>query len=852
MARMFPEIGPQNTGSPKAEPDIYWRLSRQLSDEFTVIHSLPWLASVAKEIDNRSVPTGEIDFLVLHQELGILAIEVKGGILTHDRTEFVYKKTGQRIDPIRQIRRGSHALSEWLHQSGCGGWKIGYCVIFPNSEMGDSIPVALIDRTINPPQPIVLDIRSLENLGEKIQEIMRYWKNALNTWAIKNHQIEKLIDIILPSEDYTPCWQTRINNDTVTWLRLTEEQSDCLRRIEKSERLVVTGFPGTGKTLLLIEYARRLAALGKTVLVLTYNSLLTKRLRDDLPSSNIKVSTFHEQCRRAANLFNDLTIDLDFSFNENDEEWYETTGPSLLQKAVAENKLLKYDLLIVDEGQALHLDWWDTLYEWFSDQQIIAFCDATQSFAFENSTSAYEIANSIGSESPFTLTVNLRSPRSVFDRIVEVKSSDYQQFCQRNFEPDTLTEIPTRDPENTLKKIIHDLLNKDKILPESIVIIDVNPLSILYRSSNEPLLKNKKSYLDIPIFSAAKFRGLESPVVVIYAGRTNDESALLCAYTRATSRCIVVYDAVSIIKGEYGKFGKILLESVAKDIVQEEAASRLTSGVFDEQQFDLLTIDSQTESLYWCVDWNSWIVYPKNRNYVAQLMWTYHLAVTTDHSVCTWKTSQEVSLEYIEKTKELDKNSRQFCILSFCRKCGLTTPHLHKYGRGISECILCSKSKSEFNEKDIETQSKLSEILDSAEQFKKEDKKTLSIFLIAIGRWNKLVLERDDLNLSSYTPGTSGSIGYQVAHLLIFIEILIGKTEFLKIDDLVKLHTRWCPNLIHQASEKQLHLFFAQALNTWFSKRILRKPETRKSEKGIYERSIDFEDKIRGFIETSR
>ena len=271
MARMFPKIGPQNTGSHKAEPNIYWRLSKQLSDEFTVIHSLPWLASAAREIDNRFVPTGEIDFLILHQELGILAIEVKGGILIHDRTEFVYKKTGDRVDPVGQVRRGVHALARWLNQSGSGSWRIGYCFIFPDSEIGDAIPVSLIDRTINPPQPIVLDIRSLENLGEKIQEIMRYWKNALNTWAIKNHQIEKLIDIILPSEDYTPCWQTRINNDNVTWLRLTEEQADCLQKIEKSERLVVTGFPGTGKTLLLMEYARRSAALGKTVLVLTYN-----------------------------------------------------------------------------------------------------------------------------------------------------------------------------------------------------------------------------------------------------------------------------------------------------------------------------------------------------------------------------------------------------------------------------------------------------------------------------------------------------------------------------------------------------------------------------------------------------
>jgi hypothetical protein len=855
MARMFPKSGPQNTGSPKAEPDIYWRLSKQLSDEFTVIHSLPWLASAAREIDGRFVPTGEIDFLILHQELGILAVEVKGGILIHDRTEFVYKKTGQRIDPVRQIRRGSHALSEWLHQSGCGNWRIGYCIIFPNSEMGNSVPVALIDRTINPHQPIVLDIKSLDTLGEKIQEIMEYWKKALNTWSIKNHQIEKLVNILLPSEDYTPCWQTRINNDNITWLRLTEEQSDCLRRIEKSERLVVTGFPGTGKTLLLIEYARRLADQGKTVLILTYNSLLTKRLSDDLSSSNIKVSTFHEQCRRATNLLND-PMDLDNYFYENTEEWYSSTGPALLKQAVAENKLAKDDLLIVDEGQALHIDWWNTLCEWFSDKQIIAFCDATQSFAFENSTSADEIGDSIGAESPLTLTVNLRSPRSVFDRIIKVKSSNYQQSCPRNFEPDTLTEILTRDPENALQKVIHDLLNKDKISTESIVIIDVSPGFTLCKPYSRPLLRDRKQYLNIPIFSAAKFRGLESPVVVIYAGNTRDESALFCAYTRATSRCIVIYDAIFVSKGKYGKFGKILVEEKPDEIiqteemVQEKAIPRLTSEIFDEQKFNLLPIDSQSVDLYWCTDWNGWIIYPKHNSYVAQLMWTYHLTTTTDYSVYTWDVNEKWSVKLITKINNFDKNlKRQVCSLSFCKSCGLTTPHLYKKGREVNECILCLTAKLEFNGRDIEVQSKFSRILDNGSQAQLEDKKKLSIFLIAIGRWNKLVREKGNLHLSLYAPVTSGSVGYQVAHLLVLIEILIEKNEILKADDLMNLYIGWCPTLVQQVDRDKLTSFFSQALNTWFSKKVLRKPETGKSEKGIYERSIDFEEKIHFLIE---
>jgi hypothetical protein len=64
---------------------------------------LPWLGQIASEIDGRAVPTGEIDFLILHPKLGILAIEVKGGALKYERHQFVVLRSGRMIDPITQV-----------------------------------------------------------------------------------------------------------------------------------------------------------------------------------------------------------------------------------------------------------------------------------------------------------------------------------------------------------------------------------------------------------------------------------------------------------------------------------------------------------------------------------------------------------------------------------------------------------------------------------------------------------------------------------------------------------------------------------------------------------------------------
>ena len=59
MARMIPTTGPQDTNS-RGEREIYKLLKQGLSDEFTVIRSLPWLARGVKELDPSYAPTGEM------------------------------------------------------------------------------------------------------------------------------------------------------------------------------------------------------------------------------------------------------------------------------------------------------------------------------------------------------------------------------------------------------------------------------------------------------------------------------------------------------------------------------------------------------------------------------------------------------------------------------------------------------------------------------------------------------------------------------------------------------------------------------------------------------------------------
>ncbi len=830
MAKIFPEIKPQNTGSNQAEPDIYWRLKKQLSDDFVVIHSLPWLASVAKEIDGRSVPTGEIDFIVLHQKLGILAVEVKGGIFTYNKTEFIYKRTGQKIDPIRQVRRGTHALAKLLHRAKAGSWRIGYCIIFPHSEIRESIPISLIDFTVETPQPIILDIRHLSNLGKEIKAIMSYWKKALNTWFIKKQDFEKLIDVLLPSSDYTPCWQTRINHDTITWLKLTSEQSRCLDRIGQENRLVVTGFPGTGKTLLLIEQARKLSKLGKKVLIITYNYLLAKRLQNELSDVDVEVSTFHEQCRRAVQIMGEQIPDFSISddIEERKKEWYYFTAPNILEQALESKKLPNYDALLVDEGQVLYTDWLEILSQWFDTKKIIVFCDSTQVFNFEKSTSLEDIVKIINAKLPYILTLNLRSPRKIFERISQVKQSEYQQFCPRSYEEDTLEEIVVDDTRYAFRKIV-DRLFKEGISKESIVIIDT-----------VSRYQKQLSYKGIKVVRSSRFRGLESPVVIILADKKTDENSLFCAYTRATSRCIVIYCAIRMTTGSYGDFGNLILDD-DDGRIQEEANLGLTSSIFDNANFEVIIVADKSINLFWCSDWSGWVIYPRDSNKVAQLMWAYHLIVTTNYPVYTWDLSDRGSLLYFNPVEKIDDSSGRRCNLNYCENCEFITPFISTSINEPDECLIClySEDINVITSEEIKIQDEFDRILGLGSKALSKDKRKLSIFLMALGRWNKITEYRKNF-LNSDVPITSGTIGYSVAHLLILTDICLRSENILNLDEMAtRYRAKWCPDLMQRIDEKSWRSIVARGLNTWFQQKIIEKIG-----KGVYQINIVFPNEL--------
>ena len=548
MNRIFPNLSNEalNRIDSSAEVKVYRALRSQLNDEYLVIFQPRWILKRESE----SARDGETDFVIAHPNFGYFTLEVKGGGISFDGTNWKSKDRngiGHFIrDPIKQAMDAKFAIRAKLRESNKLSQSIqtapiGHAVFFTDIDSNQAL--------VRPDLPkALIGIRNnLESLEDWVAQVLDYWKgsspNSLGATGIAN-----LFDVLVHAISVESSLGGRLADLGDKRIQLTENQFAILDFISSRRRVAIAGGAGTGKTLLAVEKAKRLAADGFKTLLTCYNRELATFLADQLSGiDNIVVSNFHSLC---THYVTQADRDPTHMCMQDAKRAYPRSDYWDIQLPVAMSYALefvkeRFDAIVVDEGQDFGDEYWMPLEFLLSDIEsspFYIFYDTHQNL-YSNSM------NFPITDSPFSLSRNCRNT-------LQIHNFAYQnykgpQVDAPSMDGDSIHTIEGSDIANQAKAIIHrvsHLVAQGNVKPDQIVVLIGNSIDkeVCYnalRSNGAPSgarwnVEGGFQKGSVLIETVKRFKGLEAEVVFLWTlpDRSSTEFAEV-VYVGATRAC---------------------------------------------------------------------------------------------------------------------------------------------------------------------------------------------------------------------------------------------------------------------------------------------------------------------------
>ncbi|PZR83911.1 MAG: hypothetical protein DI537_34085 [Stutzerimonas stutzeri] len=500
-ARMWPARLPKQVRDNEqrsAEVRVYDALEAALGPEWTVFYSRPWLGlnAYGEERD------GEADFVVVHPVRGYLAIEEKGGAISwNPETDVWISEDRNKIrhiikNPVEQAKSSKHRLLDNVKEmmSWPGRFiRMRHGVIFPDTvsppdSLGADKPRELF--CCRPDMPRIGDWVRNRLSGEKAGELGPEGVRAFE------ELLARPINLRVPLAHH-------FDDDEEVIAALTPQQFFILSSFMHLPRVAAGGGAGTGKTIVAMEDAARLAEAGLRTALLCVGRNLAAHLRETLRRAPVHVYSLSELCMH-------LTEEAGLVVERCGAVPTDTAIESLAL-AVRRRPDLCFDAIVVDEAQDVRSHWWIVMEELLRDQKtskLHAFYDTNQSVYGDVATQLASF-----SAVPMRLTRNLRNTRHIHS----AASRFYEGF-----------EIIADGPEGpvvewnkcseagitaSLMARLRSLTEEDGIHPEKIAILAVNYGLVT------TLATRTSAFDGLTVEHVQDFKGLERQVVLLAATR---------------------------------------------------------------------------------------------------------------------------------------------------------------------------------------------------------------------------------------------------------------------------------------------------------------------------------------------
>ncbi|WP_169460987.1 NERD domain-containing protein [Ktedonobacter racemifer] len=539
---MIPSPMRSDTKSP-AERRLYELFRTQLSDDWLVFHSVPWQARNVKY----GARDGEADFVLLHPDIGLLVLEVKGGHIRYVGESGQWFSNEYVIhDPFEQAKTSKYHLLQVLKEQPY--WSshrinIGHAVAFPDVDISQSHHMLRPDA----PRTIILDKGQTRNLEAWLHDVFHYWSGQnQDSGTPGQFGAREVKNVLSPSLYLKPLLSSEFEDEEEEFLRLTQEQFQLLDFLRHHRRVAISGCAGSGKTLMAVEKAKKLHQQGFSVLLTCYNYNLAAYLRESVNDyPNIHVHHFHGLCShlaKEAGLLNEKAL------QSPSQDYYNTTLPSLLFEAI-DRVDWRVDAIVIDEGQDFREEWELALQYLLHDPDNGIFY-----IFYDNNQKLYQEDQRYLplQQAPFPLSKNCRNTRHIHNFALQFYDADSLITSDTPQGREVVIERYSGNDQlkKLLRRTIHHLVQEEQVAAEDIVIL--TPRAPQHSALTHMGMLGNFRLVSTPTWASGEifyttihqYKGLESPVVILvelepdYA--PNIETLLYIGSSRARNHLIVL------------------------------------------------------------------------------------------------------------------------------------------------------------------------------------------------------------------------------------------------------------------------------------------------------------------------
>jgi len=561
MTTMIPPTVHESTHS-KGEYEIFRKLqSDPGADDWIVLHSLD-ISHHSKNI------AGEVDFLVIIPQKGILCLEVKGcGSIARKQGQWYYgsDKSSDSRGPFKQAAQAMHSIRKYLCRidqslSSVVFWS---AVLFPYVDFSirsdEWHDWQAIDNTALRSAPLSALILPIIEKARLFLEgkASASWFNPLSDEPTIL-QCLNIAEILRPNFEFYESPASRSEQIQTELKYYTSEQYEVLDSMQDNNRVAFIGPAGTGKTLLAIESARRGIYAGRKVLLICFNRLLGNWLQEQTADlgPNLVTGTMHKIMLSAVEPY-------EFEGEKGPQFWQSELPLMAIEKVIQNlSDVPRFDEIIVDEAQDIlqnsYLDYLSlVLKEGLTSGRILLFGDfEKQAIYHQNELTPREILiKRFGDIPSFSLRCNCRNTPRVVElvHLLARLIPHYRQVLRSDdgIEPVFRYYSSECEQSQLLVDTLEELVASGYSYKDIVILSTrADKHCLASRIEDTPWKSRLSRYsfghdVDKVLFTSIyAFKGMEAPVIIVTdlekVIETQSSDLFYVAITRALSRLIIL------------------------------------------------------------------------------------------------------------------------------------------------------------------------------------------------------------------------------------------------------------------------------------------------------------------------